>query len=50
MTLLSLGIKDIRIGPTLPAFISPTVLNVLVEKFGLTPITTPDADLQAIAG
>lgn len=50
LTLLSLGIKDIRIGPTLPAFISPTVLNVLVEKFGLTPITTPDADLQAIAG
>ncbi len=50
LTLLSLGIKNIRIGPTLPAFISPTVLNVLVEQFGLTPISTPDADLQAIAG
>lgn len=50
LTLLSLGITNIRIGPTLPAFISPTVLNVLVEKFGLTPITTADADLQAIAG
>ena len=48
LTLLSLGIKNIRIGPSLPAFVSPTVLNVLVEKFGLTPITTPDADLAAI--
>ena len=50
LTLLSLGIKNIRIGPTLPAFVSPTVLKVLVEQFGLTPITTADADLQAIAG
>jgi hydroxylamine reductase len=50
LTLLSLGITNIRIGPSLPAFVSPTVLNVLVEKFGLTPITTADADLQAIAG
>ena len=49
LTLLSLGIKNIRIGPTLPAFVSPTVLNVLVEKFGLTPITTADDDLKAIA-
>ncbi|MDD3440146.1 MAG: hypothetical protein PHU50_01695, partial [Kiritimatiellae bacterium] len=40
----------IRIGPTLPAFVSPTVLNVLVEKFGLTPISTPDEDLKALAG
>ena len=50
LTLLSLGIKNIRIGPTLPAFVSPTVLKVLVEQFGLTPITTADADLKAIAG
>jgi hydroxylamine reductase len=38
LTLLSLGIKNIQIGPTLPAFLSPAVLNVLVDKFGLTPI------------
>lgn len=50
LTLLSLGIKDIRIGPSLPAFVSPTVLNVLVEQFGLTPITTAEEDLRAIAG
>ena len=50
LTLLALGIKNIRIGPSLPAFISPTVLNVLVEKFGLTPIKTPDEDLKAILG
>ncbi len=50
LTLLALGIKNIRIGPTLPAFVSPTVLNVLVEKFNLTPITTPEADLKAILG
>lgn len=50
LTLLALGIKNIRIGPSLPAFISPTVLNVLVEKFGLTPITTAEQDLKAILG
>ena len=50
LTLLPLGIKNIRIGPTLPAFVPPTVLNVLVEKFGLTPISTPDEDLKALAG
>ena len=38
LTLLSLGIKNIQIGPSLPAFLSPTVLGVLVDKFGLTPI------------
>ncbi|NLN02290.1 MAG: hydroxylamine reductase [Lentisphaerae bacterium] len=48
LTLLALGIKNIRIGPTLPAFISPAVLNVLVEKFGLTPIKTADEDLASI--
>ncbi len=50
LTLLSLGIKDIYIGPTLPAFISPNVLNILVEQFGLTPISTPEADLKKILG
>lgn len=48
LTLLSLGIKNIRLGPTLPAFVSPAVLNVLVEKFGLAPTTTAEADLAAI--
>ncbi|MFC2038504.1 hydroxylamine reductase [Chloroflexota bacterium] len=48
LTLLSLGIKNIYLGPSLPAFISPTVLNVLVEKFALTPISTPEADIKAI--
>ena len=50
LTLLSLGIKNIRLGPSLPAFTSPNVLGVLVEKFGIKPITTPDADLKAILG
>jgi len=48
LTLLSLGIKNIYIGPSLPAFFSSNVLNVLVEKFALKPITTPEADLKAI--
>ncbi len=50
LTLLSLGIKDIRVGPSLPAFIPASVLNVLVEQFGLKPITTPEEDLRAILG
>ena len=50
LTLLSLGIKNIRLGPSLPAFTSPNVLGVLVEKFGIKPITTPEADLKAILG
>jgi len=50
LTLLHLGIKSIRIGPSLPAFVTPTVLNTLVEGFGLTPISTPEQDLQAILG
>jgi hydroxylamine reductase len=48
LTLLYLGIKDIRLGPSLPAFITPNILNVLVEKFNIMPITTPDEDLNAI--
>jgi hydroxylamine reductase len=50
LTLLHLGIKQIRIGPSLPAFVTPPVLQVLVDKFGLTPITTPEEDLKAILG
>jgi hydroxylamine reductase len=50
LTLLHLGIKNIRLGPTLPAFISPNVLNFLVEKFNVAPITTPEEDLKAILG
>ncbi len=51
LTLFSLGIKDIRLGPSLPAFISPNVLNVLVQNFECKPIAaTPDEDLAAILG
>jgi hydroxylamine reductase len=50
LTLLSLGIKGIRLGPSLPAFVSPNVLKVLVENFDIKPITTPDGDLKAILG
>jgi hydroxylamine reductase len=50
LTLLHLGIKDIRLGPSLPAFITPNVLNVLVENFNIMPISTPDEDLKAIMG
>jgi hydroxylamine reductase len=48
LTLLYLGIQDMRIGPSLPAFLGPNVLNVLVEQFGLKPIAAPTEDLQAI--
>jgi hydroxylamine reductase len=50
LTLLSLGIKNIYLGPSLPAFISPNVLKVLVEKFNIKPISTPEDDLKAISG
>lgn len=50
LTLLSLGIKNIRLGPTLPAFVSPHVLSVLVDKFGIMPISTPEEDIKAILG
>ncbi len=50
LTLLHLGIKNIRLGPTLPAFISPNVLNFLVEKYGIAPITTPEEDLKVLLG
>ena len=48
LSLLYLGIKDIRIGPSLPAFITPNILKVLVEKFNIMPISTPYEDLKAI--
>jgi hydroxylamine reductase len=50
LTLLYLGIRDIRLGPSLPAFVSPNVLNVLVEKFNIMPIGTAEEDLKAILG
>ena len=50
LSLLTLGIKNIRIGPSLPAVISPNILKVLVEKFNIMPITTVDEDLKAILG
>ena len=45
LTLLHLGVKDIRLGPTLPAFVTPPVLNVLVDRFNIAPISTPEKDL-----
>ncbi|MGD0939383.1 MAG: hydroxylamine reductase [Terracidiphilus sp.] len=48
LTLLHLGVRNIRIGPTLPAFLSPSVLALLGEKFNLMPITTAEADLAAM--
>ena len=48
LTLLYLGIKDIRLGPTLPSFLSPNVLDHLVTNYDIKPITTPDEDLAAI--
>ncbi len=50
LTLLSLGVKNIRLGPTLPAFITPNVLSFLVQNFDIKAITTPDEDLKAILG
>ncbi len=50
LSLLHLGIKNIRLGPTLPAFVTRVVLDVLVENFNIMPITTPEADLQAMLG
>lgn len=50
LTLLHLGIKNIKLGPTLPAFLSKNVLNYLVEHFSIAPVTTPEADLKEILG
>lgn len=46
LTLLALNVKNIIIGPTLPAFISPAILKILVEKYGLRLMTTPDEDMK----
>ena len=48
LALLSLGVKGIRLGPTLPGFLSPGVAAALVEKFDIKPITTPEADVAAM--
>ena len=48
LTLLHLGIKDMRLGPSLPAFVTPAILDVLVENFDIKPISTPQQDLEAI--
>lgn len=50
LTLLYLGIKNIRLGPTLPAFVSPNVLNFLVENYGIAPISTPEEDIKVLMG
>ena len=50
LSLLHLGIKNIRLGPSLPAFVTPACSNVLVEKFNIQPITTADEDIAAILG
>jgi hydroxylamine reductase len=48
LTLLHLGIRNIRLGPTLPAFVTPAVLKVLVDKFNIMPVSTAQEDLKAI--
>lgn len=50
LALLSLGVKNIHLGPTLPAFLSPNVANVLVQTFGIGSITTPDEDMKMFLG
>ena len=50
LSLLALGVKNIRLGPSLPAFITPNVLNFLVANYNIMPISTPDADLKDILG
>lgn len=47
LTLLALGVRNVRLGPTLPAFLTPSLLNVLVDQFGVKPITTAEADIEA---
>lgn len=50
LTLLHLGIKNIRLGPSLPAFLSPDILNYLAEHYKIAPITTPEQDLKELLG
>ncbi len=47
LTLLALGVRNVRLGPTLPAFLTPTLVDVLVNQFGVLPITTAKADIAA---
>jgi hydroxylamine reductase len=50
LTLLHLGIRNIRLGPTLPAFVTPPVLKLLVERFNIMPISSPQEDVAAVLG
>jgi len=50
LTLFALGIKNIRLGPSLPAFVTPNILEILVKNFSIMPITEPEKDLKAILG
>ena len=50
LTLIHLGVKNIYLGPTLPAFLSPNILNFLVENYNISPISTPEKDLKKILG
>lgn len=50
LTLLYLGIKNIKLGPSLPAFVSPNVLKILADNYNIAPITTPEQDLKEILG
>ncbi len=49
LTLLHLGIKNILLGPTLPAFISPNVLKILVDTYNIGAVTTPEADMAPVS-
>ena len=50
LTLLSMGVKGIYLGPTLPAFLSPNVLDFLVKEFGVSPLSTPEEDMKKMLG
>ncbi len=50
LTLLALGVNNIHLGPTLPAFVSPAILSYLVKHYGIAPTTTAEADLKALLG
>jgi hydroxylamine reductase len=50
LTLLYLGLKNMRLGPSMPAFLSKNVANFIVQNYNLKPITTPDEDLRSILG
>ena len=50
LTLLHLGIRNIYLGPSLPAFLSPGVLDFLVKNYGIRPTTVPEQDLKEILG